>query len=89
MKEWFWSNCVIVAFIHKLNDWGNIELVPLWRGWHFHMMWHERSTDTFWHFTDRKGGKLFTALLFKGHIEIVKRKFLEKWCKSVGIELKV
>ena len=52
------------------------------------MLWYEIDTKTIKHFTyiDRKP---FTTIWFSGRIETVKREFLEKWCKSVGISLKV
>ena len=83
------SNCVIEALKRKFKDWTNIRLVPLWKGWHFHMMWYDRKRGKFRHFTHRRLDGWFTTILFKGTVENVKRKHLEKWCRSVGIELKV
>ena len=84
----FWSNCVIEAIKRKLGDWKNIRFIPIIHGFHFHMLWYEIDTKTIKHFTyiDRKP---FTTIWFRGRIETVKREFLEKWCKSVGISLKV
>lgn len=86
----FWSNCVIVALKEKFNNWNNITLVPIWHGiFHFHMMWYDRAENTFRHFTHYKLDNWFTTLWFKGTVEEVKRKHLEKWCRDNCVKIKV
>lgn len=85
----FWSNCLIEAVKRKLCDWKNIRLIPIIHGFHFHMMWYDVRKKTFRHFTHSRLDGWFTTLWFRGTVENVKREHLEKWCKSVGIQLKV
>lgn len=85
----FWSNCLIEALKRKVKDWNKIVLIPIIHGFHFHMMWYEIDTKTIKHFTHSRLDGWFTTLWFRGTVENVKREHLEKWCKSVGIHLKV
>ena len=84
----FHSNCLIVALKEKLKDWRNIRLVPIWHGFHFHMMWFDIRENTYRHFTHRLLPGGFTSLWFRGSVEKVKPEHLKRWCRGVGIELK-
>ena len=83
----FRSNCVIVALREKFRDWNNIVLVPIYHGFHFHMMWYDKRKSTFRHFTHSRLDGWFTTLWFKGTVENVKQHHLKRWCESVGVQL--
>ena len=63
--------------------------IPGLEGFHFHMMWFDKRENTFRHFTHYKLNGWFTTLWFKGTVEEVKRKHLEKWCRDKGVKIKV
>ena len=88
MKEWFWSNCVIEALRAKFKDWDSIRLIPLWQGWHFHMLWYDKANDRIWHFTDRELGEgKSSALLYSGQVLHVEKDALMRWAKSQGVKV--
>lgn len=85
----FYSNCLIEALKRKFADWRNIQLIPLWTGFHFHMMWYDIKTRRIRHFTHRRLAGNFTTLFFKGTIDNVEIDALKEWCDKNGIELKI
>ena len=86
----FWSNCVIEALKRKFKDWDNIRLVPLWKGWHFHMLWYDKADGRIWHFTDRELGEgKSSPFLFKGHVLNVDKGALIRWAKSQGVKVRI
>ena len=87
--KYFWSNCVIEALKEKFKDLSGVKLLPIWHGFHFHMMWFDKRKNTFRHFTHYKLNGWFTTLWFKGTVEEVKRKHLEKWCRDKGVKVRI
>lgn len=88
MKGYFHSNCVIEALKRKFSRWSEIRLIPIWNGWHFHMMWHDRADGRIWHFTDRELGEgKKSAILFKGRVLNVDKDALARWAESKGVKI--
>jgi len=79
----FCSNCVVETFKAKFRDWGNVEIIPLFRGiLHFHMLWRDRTTGEYHHFTHKGVSGSFTSLWFKGRIENLGKDGMERLLKQ-------
>ena len=85
----FWSNCLIEALKRKLKDWNKIVLIPLFTGFHFHIMWYDRKSKKISHFTHRRLSGWFCTLFFKGTIDNVEYDSLKQYCESHNIKLKI
>ena len=81
MQTWR-SNCLIEALKRKVGDWSGIGIIPIWHGWHFHVMWLDKRKDKIFHFTHKSIPGLHTSLWFKGQIEEVDKMGLRKWCQN-------
>ena len=85
MKRTWHSNCLVEALKQKFRHWNNIKLLPIWMGWHFHVMWYDRRRKIYRHFTHKGLNDEFTTLWFRGWIKPVKPEHLVKWMSEHGM----
>ena len=85
MKRTWHSNCLVEALKQKFRHWNNIKLLPIWMGWHFHVMWYDRRRKIYRHFTHKGLNDEFTTFWFRGWIKPVKPEHLVKWMSKHGI----
>ena len=85
----FWSNCLIEALRRKVKDWDNIVLIPLFHGFHFHMMWYDKKTKKISHFTHRRLQGWFCTLFFKGTVDNVEYDSFKHYCDIYNINVKI
>ena len=85
MKRTWHSNCLVEALKQKFRHWNNIKLLPIWMGWHFHVMWYDKQHNIYRHFTHKGLNDEFTTFWFRGWIKPVKPEHLVKWMSKHGI----
>lgn len=81
MQTWR-SNCLIEALKHKFGDWSGIGIIPIWHGWHFHVMWLDKRKGKIFHFTHKRIEGKFSTFWFKGTVEEETLEGLKKWCQN-------
>lgn len=84
----FYSNCFFEALKAKLKDWKNVKVIYLpkelaFRSRFGHFIWKDRTTNDYFHFTRNwLLGDHYCSFCFKGFIDKVSKKYIEKQANS-------
>lgn len=74
----FWSNCLIQALLAKVGNWKGVQILAYRKAWHVHFMWRELDSGRVLHFTHARLEGGFTSWLFRGTVESVPDRFLDR-----------